>query len=249
MKVYKYTTRKKILEEGGLRFTQPDQLNDPLETNPNFNELIEDIKRRETAGLDPVRARQMSDMIDRNAPQIITQMLREQNSGIGFLSLTKKPNNHAMWGNYADSHQGFVLGFDGNNPFFQRDNSRYMTGLREVKYSSSRAVIPGNAALGTPIDLAELLFFTKNSDWAYEEEVRVMAKLESADVKPIAPGGYGVCLFKFPPESLLEIIFGLRTPETLKQEIVRLAAKYPKAKLLQTRLSVIGTDLDIIPYI
>jgi hypothetical protein len=46
MIVYKYTNRLEVLETSCLRFTQPDQLNDPLESHPDFRELIEDIKNR-----------------------------------------------------------------------------------------------------------------------------------------------------------------------------------------------------------
>lgn len=251
MKVYKYTNRKEILENGTLRFTQPDELNDPLEGNPNFKELMEDIKRRQTAVYGHQHAQKISKKVDENADQVVADMLHDMSSTVGFLSLTKRPNNNVMWGNYADSHKGFVLGFDSDNPFFKRNDARYITGLRDIKYSPGRPVVPGHAASGTgvPVDLAELLFFTKSDDWAYEDEVRAMAKLASADVKVPAPGTKGLYLFRFPPDSLLEIIFGLRTSDSLRQEIIRLAAaKYPHAQLLQTQLRASGSDLDIVPY-
>lgn len=213
MIVYKYTNRQEIIENSSIRFTQPDQLNDPLESHPNFRELIEDIKKRETAGLSAALAAKTSDAIDKDAPKTIASLIIGLN--IGFLSLSRTRDNELMWSHYADSHQGFVLGFDGTHRFFDRDNARRITGLRAVKYSSARAM-PPHAGL-VSMDLAELLFFTKSTSWPYEEEVRVMADLDSADVKPKVSGG--VYLFNFPSELLLEVIFGVRTPESLKRTI------------------------------
>jgi hypothetical protein len=251
MIVYKYTNRIEILQNAALRFTQPDQLNDPLEANPNFVELIEDIKKHETAGRTPTESRKISDEIDKSAPQMIYEMLKDQNGNIGFLSLSRNPNNQLMLAHYADEHRGFVLGFDGNHSFFRRDNAQFTTGLREVIYTPARPVIPGNAGLsGIMLEVAGPFFFTKIDDWSYEEEMRVMRKLENADIKSTLSSGFDIYLFNFPPEALLEIILGLRTPETLKQEIAKLAAtKYPHAALLETRLSPTGSDLDVVPYV
>lgn len=244
MIVYKYTNRLEILVNSSLRFTQPDQLNDPLESHPNFKELIEDIKKRKTAGLDSTTAAKISDAIEKNAPHDIASMISELN--IGFLSLTNIPDNELMWSHYADSHKGFVLGFDGDHQFFKRDNPRKITGLRLVKYSSTR-IIPPDAGF-VPSDLAEVLFFTKSTDWSYEGEVRVMADLANADIKPTTRTG--VYLFQFPPEALLEVIFGINTPDTVKQEILKLTStKYPNARLLQRHFDVVSSAFKTAPYV
>jgi hypothetical protein len=243
MIVFKYTNRIEILENGTLRFTQPDQLNDPLESHPNFNELIEDIKKRNTTGLNSTTASKISNAIEETAPHVIASLLRDLN--IGFLSLTNIPDNELMWSHYADSHKGFVLGFDGDHQFFKRDNPRKITGLRPVKYSSTR-IIPPDAGF-VPSDLAEVLFFTKSTDWSYEEEVRVMADLANADIKPTTLDG--MYFFKFPPEALLQVIFGIKTPESVKQAVLKLTSiKYPNARLLQREFDVISSAFRTVAY-
>lgn len=244
MIVYKYTNRLEVLETSSLRFTQPDQLNDPLESHPDFRELIEDIKKRETAGLEAAVAAKILDAIEKDAPKAIASEISRLN--IGFLSLSLIPDNDLMWAHYADSHKGFVLGFDGDHQFFKRNNLRKITGLRRIKYSSAR-VVPANAGF-VPADLAEPLFFTKNTSWSYEEEVRVMADLANADIKPTASDG--VYLFNFPPEALLEVIFGIHTPENVKQAILKLTStKYPKVRLLEREFDVVSSAFRTVPYV
>ena len=112
-----------------------------------------------------------------------------------------------MWAHYADSHRGFVIGFDSNSDFFNPDNGKAIDGLRPVTYSGERAEFPESGL--TSADSAQLhsaneqLFFTKNSDWAYEQEMRILGQPSAADTTIPVDDSYDICLFKFPPESCI----------------------------------------------
>jgi hypothetical protein len=169
----------------------------------------------------------------------------------GILSLTKSNNNGLMWAHYADSHKGFAIGFDSESPFFKSGKSN--EGLREVKYSSQRAIVPYGGLKSLDSDgLAkanEYFFFTKSENWRYEEELRILASLKKADSIPCKVEGYDLCLFNFPKECVKEVILGYRMPEDTRQEIAKiLERKYPRTVLYQALLNETQFDLDIVPY-
>ena len=163
-----------------------------------------------------------------------------------------------MWAHYCDSHHGFALGFDSTHAFFQTLRFRAFGVLTEVKYSDERPVMPASENWdGSPAeiervvgeaDLAELFFYTKSRDWAYEQELRMIANPDLADRRIEGPAGQNVYLFKFPPDSLKEVIFGIRMHDGLKGHITDLIRqRYPHVKLFQSSLNAMRFNLDISP--
>ena len=84
-----------------------------------------------------------------------------------------------MWSHYADSHRGFVIGFDSDNPFFHREKPRTTTPVDEVTYSDKRPVMPPFEK-SNPESVYEM-FLTKGDEWAYEEELRMFAQPKAAN--------------------------------------------------------------------
>lgn len=133
---------------------------------------------------------------------------------IGALCLTESPANLLMWAHYADSHQGFVVEFDSNAPFFDQrkgpdDEFRH---LRKIIYSERRpSLVLSETESFSP-------FLTKGLDWSYEAEWRMMVPLSEAS-RVIGDGPTGVHLFAFPRTAIRSVILGCRMAETTKRDI------------------------------
>ena len=113
------------------------------------------------------------------------RLLNEMNERMvrryGILSLSKRKDNLPLWAHYAGKHTGYCLEF--------RNDREFATGY-EVLY---REKIP--LRLSNEIDTRQADFlFTKRTDWAYEEEVRIL-------VKPPGPQ-------QFSPELLESVMLG-----------------------------------------
>lgn len=257
MLVYKYVqaARIDILENGVIRFTQPAALNDPFETYPCFKLVEESIKRRARNYVNSLESRAefgatvvASLLIPKKARESSTALQREISTELALLSLTTKRNNLLMW-SYADSHRGFVLGFDSEHPFFQGGKSDLVMPLRKVSYSARRRVIPPFEEIPSTKDLAEIVAYTKSEHWSYEEELRMLAHVSVADKVLKGTDGFDIYLYELPGESLREIIMGYLMPKPLKKNISQIAGrKYPHAQLFEARLNDSEFDLDIVPY-
>ncbi|MDF2570185.1 MAG: hypothetical protein K0R55_1789, partial [Sporomusa sp.] len=100
--------------------------------------------------------------------EICTPIIRQLFAGkfnelLGILSLSEKPDNLLMWAHYSRSHEGYVIGFDSEHPYFhdKKDPEDDLGYLRKVQYRETRAVTP-------VIDLAGVdVFLVKSSQWAY----------------------------------------------------------------------------------
>lgn len=80
----------------------------------------------------------------------------------GILSFSAGWRDPVIWAHYADKHRGVCLGFDIPDELTKR-----------ITYRSQRLPRPRNPS---SVD-AEALLFTKFSNWAYEQEIRVWAPL------------------------------------------------------------------------
>lgn len=257
MLVYKYVhpDRVDILEKGNIRFTQPYALNDPFDSNPNYNLFRKSVVKR-TQALLKDRGRNLSAITFANAQigiieqsrRLLDVMKRELNNDFAILSLTQNKNNLLMWSHYADSHRGFVLGFDSDHHFFSKEPPRVMTPLSEVKYSDQRPIVPVFEEVTSSHDVANILFFTKSNHWEYEEEKRMLAKPLAATNKEVK-GGVNIYLYKFPPEILREVIFGcLMSPELKKRVAAITKNKFKDVLLCEAQLNDKEFDLKITPY-
>lgn len=144
--------------------------------------------------------------------QVMAQKFEEM---IGILCLTESPANLLMWAHYADSHQGFVIEFDCEAPFFDQRKGPQdeMRHLRKVIYGDCRP-----SMILSEIDSFSS-FLSKSLDWSYEEEWRMMLPLSQAD-RVIGDGLNKVHLFTFPRTAIRSVILGCRMAEAAKKNIV-----------------------------
>lgn len=151
---------------------------------------------------------------------------------IGIFSLTENPNNQLMWSHYADSHQGFVLGFNADHKYFHQQRSEVdeFGYLRKVEYRENRPSCPMIELTGTDV------FLVKSLQWKYEEEWRVIRPLRDAD-EMIMKEPYPIFLFSFPPEVIREVILGHKMPAEKKTEITSFVrSNFDSVKLFQVEI-------------
>jgi hypothetical protein len=122
-----------------------------------------------------------------------------------------------MWAHYADSHQGFIVEFDSDSPFFNQrkgpeDELRH---LRKILYSGQRPSL----VLSEVEDFSP--FLTKGSDWSYETEWRMMLPLSTAS-RVIGDGPTAIHLFEYPKCAIRSVIFGCRMTESKQAEILQI---------------------------
>jgi hypothetical protein len=227
-------------------------LSKPILSFTEFRKSFEDRARRLVKSVEPkFDAHSIvvsSIMIPKTVRERVAQFQRDLAEEYPMLSLTRKRNNLLMWSHYADSHRGFVIGFDFDNPFFHREKPRTMTPLDEVRYSNKRPVMPPFEEI-TPENVHELVFLTKSEHWAYEEELRMFAQPKAANAVETDDRGLKIYLFDLPPKVFVEIIFGLLMSPNVKHEIAAIVEdRYPHIELYETKLSEGDFDLDIVPY-
>lgn len=101
---------------------------------------------------------------------------------VRIYSMSKRPDNMALWANHADNHKGYCLEFS---------NSGLFTAAREVIYGDIVDFDPTD-----PDQINAYFLFQKTLDWQTEEEVRL-----------VAPRGTGP-IVRFDSNLLTRIIIG-----------------------------------------
>ena len=273
--VYKYlpAERASYLHDELLRFTQPGDLNDPFECLPDAiidpKIFIEMMAGRRVAELNARSAglkkweknklakqekkafkqteRHYSKNPDLLPEGFLKTCLRRMNERIGILSLTETWNNSLMWSHYANGHEGFCVGFDRSNSFFQKQKTdRGGVGkLVNVIYSKMRVPLD---LTSESKDIPDFLRH-KNVDWKYEEEVRLIRELSNCtkEIKAEGEGGDELphCLFIVPHGSVIEVIAGVNASGELVNELreftERLKIPFYKARI-STRKYDLGRD-------
>lgn len=153
------------------------------------------------------------------------------------LCVTTSYKNHAMWGNYAESHTGCVLGFRHIEAL-----STPLLEARQVSYSEDQPVVGSGLDFLLYGDSHELrkktihaVCYTKNISWSYEQEWRCLTW--RSDEINRQHGDY-----LFYPKELESVTLGARSSEAT-EKIIRdfLVKKYPNATLF--RMQVANGDL------
>jgi len=93
----------------------------------------------------------------------------------GLLCFTRHWENPVLWSHYASKHRGMCLGFDLNDKY-----------LLEVEYAEERIPITfkdGDPAKGLDEIFVRKLVRTKYIHWKYEEEIRIVVKLDDSTIE------------------------------------------------------------------
>lgn len=236
--------RLDVLKTSTIRFSSLYALNDPFELRPHFHSiadndtLINDLDNyfpaivgrnydqashetdiaayvTKTIQIHKEMIDAMSSHAESFLPKAREMFYNHISEKYGILCLSSVYDSLLMWAHYADSHQGFVVGFDSDSPFFTEQAVADGTGRPlEVIYSSTRPTL----SMDEIKDLS--IFTTKGRVWDYEKEWRMIMPLDRAN-KIIGTGQSAVHLFSFPKSSVHSIIIGSRTQKEIKSEVIR----------------------------
>lgn len=186
-----------ILRKRQIRFTQPDDLNDPHDCIPgvvpptDVAAFVDGVISRSAPGglLPRLSAQQQANargaliaQYEADVEALVERcfdIVRRNMNRAGVLSLTTSNDNLVLWAHYGDSHRGMVIGFrSGYAPLLKRPGEAKSEGeLLPVSYGPDRAVLAVDH-----IDLPVDVLFQKHDRWRYEDEWRVVRRLERCDV-------------------------------------------------------------------
>jgi hypothetical protein len=168
------------------------------------------------------------------------------NSEVGVLCLSASNQSILMWSHYSSGHTGFLLGFDSESEFFQHRACEpgEIGELRAVTYSRERVRVTVPVS---DTDPSPDFFFTKNDEWKYEQEWRILRFLKDADKTP----GENIHLFTMPPSAIRKVILGSLSPPDLITDLVSAKEGNPDLSHVQfyrAKLSPNRFQMDIMPY-
>jgi hypothetical protein len=135
--------------------------------------------------------------------------IKEYLNRVGVLSLCKKEDNILMWSHYADSHQGFCLGFkpDLIRQIETEGIPTYQYTVAYEKHHPFKKIYENYPKINCFGDFCELVealkkaaLTIKHKNWKYEEEERLISDKSG--------------LYLFHPEALHCVILGLNISES-----------------------------------
>jgi Protein of unknown function (DUF2971) len=265
--LYKYVSlsRKSILEDGLIRFSQPSVFNDPFDLNPNFSLMADEDFMNPNNGSNGGGHGATPHSINRMMQTLALGIQAETSkyagspgtyalhpnaiarstldSMYGVLSLTNSPENLLMWAHYANSHNGFVLQLDETHEFFgPKSIDGVEFGLTKVEYSDLRPIL-SHQSIKSPTVL-----YRKSPEWTYENEWRLVRPLDDAH-KTIDAKPFPIALFQIPFDAIRGVIIGVAVSHEERVNIFELlgATERKHITIFQTRLCDENYRLKIDP--
>lgn len=165
--LYKYYSNKseyafKNVENGNICFTNIRSLNDLAEGSGYYSISPEQEKCMKLSGMD------LASIIRRES-------LEEVQLKINFLCrvfcAAKKYDNHLLWANYANSHQGFCIGYE------EKDVLKIANKVVDVKYRKKLSQFDE-----FNMDAIRQILSSKLYNWHEEKERRALYFLEHKDI-------------------------------------------------------------------
>ena len=164
-KYYGFEAGLKALKYQTLGFNSPANFNDPMEGRLWLHQM-----------------------------GVTANFLNTYLENIGILCLTKNPMNPLMWSHYAQSHTGFVIGYDINEPVLGRQaDCVFDVTEGQIFYSPEfETVSPRDVSLealqwlsfgmdeprtSQVVKTLRHILLMKQNCWSYEEEIRVIKVL------------------------------------------------------------------------
>ena len=253
--LYKFCapSRSDYFKEFRLRFTPPGGFNDayecfpaidPASIDPWMDRLL-DVSIRgvknQPAAVAALTASNMSLRSEmKSDPSVLQEMFRRhlftiQDSTFGVLCLTEKIDSQLMWAHYAVDHTGFAIGYDSSHSFFKNEPEKGVgiPSIQKVTYQLARPLV----------DLCQFQFrwqhvMVKHTDWAYENEWRMVKQLSHANVVKDIGLPLKLHLFDIPKDAVVSVIFGIRATPALKEVIKgHIAANAPHVIVKEARYS------------
>lgn len=240
--IYKYVTDRRIehiLKKKELKFTQPQYLNDPFDMNIIFNTNIKFNKNEmknaimnKGKEIDNTNWEYSIKKEDLNLDLLLNKEIGKTiNDTLAILCLTSKKNNLLMWAHYANEHKGFVVEFDKNHIFF-KDLEKVNYSRRRYREDYLKYVYPLN---NNKYRESNKRYLIKSKDWKYEQEYRIIEKLDSCikdDKNNYLKG--------IPSEAIKAIYIGCRMSDKNQDKILKIIntdKKLNNIKIFKTKIS------------
>lgn len=221
----------KIIENSELYFSSPMNFNDPFDCNLSFRQRYShgEIKQRlksfkiDYPNFPMAKLRETFGTNTKKFASVSEKFTREAVRKSGILSLTRDNTNITMWSHYAHNHTGLVLELDVEEDFdffVNYGNVIYKEEYDLLSYARNRN------------DSLAQLFTTKYTDWAYENEVRIMDFTKNGTKR-------------FKKSVLKNIYFGCKSDVEKREHIIDLCKKngfehvnFYKAQIVQGEFSI-----------
>lgn len=257
----------RIVSDLRIRFTQPDDLNDPFDCIPGVEppgDVAAFVERAiaNSAPTDPILSLAPQQLADAKRKFVATyerdldaltqrcfEIVRRNINKVGVLSLSARNDNLVMWAHYAASHRGFVIGFKpGYAPLTKRTIEQYLSEgeLQPVTYVQARVTLPADR-IDLPIDF----LYKKGKLWEYEEEWRVVRCLDKCDVAVPSPSGDPrVFLCDIDPAAIARVDIGEQASDatiTALKDATARGSRLEHVRLYQAHLNAGRTNLAFKP--
>jgi hypothetical protein len=212
--IYKYvdkSTFNTIIENQSLKFTYPQNFNDPFDSSVDRIEfkMVENLCALVKADLDEVTrifGKQLKYFSEEDFEHYYKSSVIQKIEETAITCFSLDNLNQLMWAHYADKHQGVCLVFDlklNESPFIDITYEKLNFGV--VNYETSNKL----NYLEDKYTTINTLLNSKSKDWEYESEFRISAMINED-------------CYRFNPEFLQGVIFGLKFP---KEEIPHFISK------------------------
>ena len=187
------------IERNLLYASSIDSLNDPCEAMISINTLKNETKLfAKILRGDKSKLAGFHDQFD--------DLISSLNEKVGIYSLSGRYNHELLWAHYANSHRGFCIEYD-----LDRLTSGYSNEDLypfEVNYSTKPPQLKLSDITGKNTNkVIRKVAGHKSKHWEYEEETRIVFD------KPK--------LRHYHPEAITGIYFGLRMPQSIREEIMQ----------------------------
>jgi hypothetical protein len=247
--IYKYRSwnsefGKRVLTDFELYLASPGEFNDPFDAKVPYN--FQNLSNEE---LDKVigkfaahspKHRRLNQVSPRTSRRIIKKLYTSDPNWlqslsnkidfeavdklIGVVSMSANWDNQLMWAHYSDNHKGYCIGF--NEIAIKNSGKFKYGGLIQYAESSDFPKI-------SPLDQSDKAFyektFTKSIDWKYEQEYRLLKIFQP----PNGPT-HQQRIIKIDPDSIVEVIVGMKMPEKDRSSIMEICKKH-KIKVFEAK--------------
>lgn len=234
------------LKNDEIWFSDPAKFNDPFDLKPNISNLVSDrwceapefntAMRKALACLLADQAMYQGALFldsalvgeflawtaedakyDEGWDARLRTAIETRIAQFGVVCLTPQWDSRLMWAHYASNGQGFCIEYEVDWGQ-QRPNLRYVPAL----YTSETPALCITEAMFTPHQFLRRVMATKHSDWAYEQEIRLVCLTDKGQSVKVDPNFV----------RMTGLVAGYAMPETseahLKQTAKRLGVEAMK---------------------
>lgn len=203
---------KKVIDECTWKFQKPLDFNDPYDCYFRLNTVFENFNIQTVSNFFERTISSSNWLKDKDSfKKHIDQMncekvnlFRKNNLVTCF---NNSPLHMLMWSHYADMHKGLMFEFK----FPKHSNMNEVLPIKVV-YSDSIPIlnlnwenVENNVFNESANEFAKKTILTKSQAWSYEKEYRLIRPLSECNVDNLT--------FRFDPEYLSSIIYGVKTDE------------------------------------